>query len=455
MRRGLRRAAVGALVVLGIGAMGLVCQRVGERGRYVSSFSTYGAGPDGTRGLYLLAGELGARPERWAEDLGRLPERGMLVALGSCDQLMRRELGRLERESLEAWVRRGGVLVVAGVPDYVQKESMGIELRADEERCRPIRGLIGMLARAEAESREGAEPSDGEPRGDAERELEDLPDALAQDPAGTYDEITEREELAEARLAAPVGSPLAGLPPIGMRRALEVELADDVRGDTLLRLDGPDGRPVGARVALGSGAVIALGSASAFTNRDLRDGGGVLFARLVREHAPEGPVLFDEYHLGVGQQRSMMRYLRQIGATAAVLQLLLLVGFALWRAGARFGGTRRDPAADPGGTASYVDGVARLYERSGDPEGAARIVVRRALARIAAHHHLGTSDPDRMIALLAGRSRHAAAEAVLLLAKHLEGDRAARLTRITGEVDALVEKAIRPADALDIRRPAL
>jgi hypothetical protein len=441
VRATLRRVAIGVLVVLGLGAMGLVCQRVGERGRYVSSFSTYGAGPDGTRGLYLLAEELGARPARWAEDLGRLPERGMLVALGSCDQLMRRQLGRLERESLEAWVRRGGVLVVAGVPDYLQKETMGVALRADPERCRPTEGLIGMLARAEAERRdESAED-------DAARELEELPDALAEDPVGTYDEVTAQEELAEARLAAPVGPGLAGIPPIGMRRALEVELAGDVRGDTLLRLDGPGGRPVGVVVELGSGAVIALGSASAFTNRDLREGGGVLFARLVREHAPEGPILFDEYHLGVGQQRSMMRYLRQIGATATVLQLLLLVGFVLWRAGARFGGTRGELPPDPGGTASYVDGVARLYQKSGDPDGAARIVIRRALTRIAAHHHLGTSDPDRMVELLAGRSRHAAAEAVVLLAKHLEDQRGTRgLTRLAAEVDALVLKAIPPLD---------
>ena len=77
---------------------------------------------------------------------------------------------------------------------------MGVELRADPERCRPTRGLIGMLARAEARSREGEEPepSDGEAP-----ELEDLPDAVADDPAGTYDEVTAQEELEEARVAAP------------------------------------------------------------------------------------------------------------------------------------------------------------------------------------------------------------------------------------------------------------
>lgn len=439
-----RRIALGALVVLGFGAVGLVCQRVGARGRYAAAFSTYGAGPEGTRGLYLLADSLGAQPRRWAEDLGRLPEGGMLVALGSCDQLMRRELGRVERENLRAWIERGGVLVVAGVPDFLGLDELGVALVADEARCRPTHGLIGMLARAEARSRESEDPDDAaadDPDDDAPK-LDDLPDALAQDPLGTIDDLTQEEPVAEARLAAPVAPPLLGIAPVRMQRALEVRLADDAQAETLLALDGPNGRPAGVRVEVGQGAVIALASASAFTNGELRGGGGVLFARLVREHAPAGPVLFDEYHLGVGQQRSMMRYLRQVGATALVVQVLLLVGFVLWRVGARFGAARRDPPPPPGGTASYVEGVARLYEKSGDPASAGRIIIRRALARIAAHHHLASTEPSRMIDRLEGRGRHAAAEAVMALAERLEDDAGEKgLTRLTTEVDALLEKA--------------
>lgn len=439
-----RRIAIGALVVLGFGAVGLVCQRVGARGRYATAFSTYGAGPEGTRGLYLLADALGARPRRWAEDLGRLPEGGMLVALGSCDQLMRRELGRVERENLRAWIERGGVLVVAGVPEYLSMDELGLELAVDEARCRPTHGLIGMLARAESRSRE-AEDTDDTAADDADDDtprLDDLPDALAQDPIGTIDDLTQEEPAVETRLAAPVAAPLIGIAPVGMQRALDVRLADDVQGETLLALDGPNGRPAGVRVEMGQGAIIALASASAFTNGALRGGGGVLFARLVGAHAPAGPVLFDEYHLGVGQQRSMMRYLRQVGATGLVVQVLLLVGFVLWRVGARFGAARTDPPPPPGGTASYVEGVARLYEKSGDPAGAGRIVIRRALARIAAHHHLASTDPSRMIERLTERRRHAAAEAVGLLAQRLE-DETGRggLTRLSHEVDALIEKA--------------
>lgn len=448
-RRVLRRVAIGALVLLGLGASGLVCQRVGERGRYVASFSTYGGGPEGTRGLYLLADALGANPVRWAEDLGRLPERGMLVALGSCDQLLRRSVGRIERENLRAWIERGGVLVVAGVPDYLAKDSLGVALRGDSELCRPTRGLIGMLARAERKAQsESAEDEGDEPK------LEDLPGSLTSDPAGTYRQLTEEDEPGEARLAAPVGPPLAGIRPVAMQRALRIELDEGVEGDVWLALDGPNGRPAGVRVPVGEGAVIALASASFLTNAELARGGGVLFARLVRELAPEGPILFDEYHLGVGQQRSMMRYFRQIGAGALIVQLLLLVGVILWRGGARFGALRAEPPAEPGGTASYVGSVAELYRQSRDEAGAAKVLIRRALGRIAEHHHLASRDPGRMIELFTERGLHETAEAVRALERLASEGTRLGLARSSEKVDELVARATEEgASGLDIRVP--
>ncbi len=446
MRRLLRRVAIAAVVILGLGAAGLVCQRVSDRGRYATAYSTYGSGPEGTRGLYLLTEELGARPRRWAEELARLPERGMLVALGSCEQLMRREVDRIERENLRAWVERGGVLVVAGVTDYVDREDFAAELRGSAEQCRPRHGLLGMLARAEQRAG-GSGPRDAPDGGPLE--LEDLPTAARQDPVGTYEEVTAQDELLEARRAVAAAGPLEGLRAVGLRGPVRVEVDAETPAETLLRFDDDAGRAAGVRIPVGEGAVVLLASASSFTNRDLvEEGGAALFARLVREHAPAGPVIFDEYHLGVGQRRSTMRYLRQAGAGGFVVQALLLAAFALWRLGARFGGVRADAPEDPGGTASYVDGVARLYEKAADPSGAAHIVVERALARIARHHQLPSSDPARMIEAFERRGRKGPAEAVSALAAMLERD-ARSLTVAVADVDRWVTAATSDAAALD------
>ncbi|MCA9609583.1 MAG: DUF4350 domain-containing protein, partial [Myxococcales bacterium] len=299
-----KRVAIGAVLLVAFGVSGLMCARVGERGRYVGAYSTFGAGPEGTRGLYLLAEEEGARPQRWAEDLGRLPAGGMLVALGGCEQLMRRELGRIEREHLEAWVRGGGTLVVAGVPDYLSRE-LGVELVPAVGQCQATEGLIAMLDRADGRRQQRKRESDEE-----DTEVEDLPGMFQDDPYGTYDEVVEEGELAEARAAVGASPPFEGIPLVGMREPLGIRIDDAALSrSTLLRLDGPDGEAAGVRVDLDEGQVIVLASSSMFLNRDLASqNGGILFSRLVAAHvaAGGGPVLFDEFHLGVGQRRSLM-----------------------------------------------------------------------------------------------------------------------------------------------------
>ncbi|HJL17481.1 MAG TPA: DUF4350 domain-containing protein [Sandaracinaceae bacterium LLY-WYZ-13_1] len=441
-RRTVWRVGVSAAVILGLGVAGLVCQRVGARGRYAVDYSTYGGGPEGTRGLFLLAEELGARPQRWARDLGRLPEGGMLVATGSCRQRMLRDVGRIERQNLRRWVERGGVLVVAGADDYLAREDFGVELAGDDDRCTPTEGLVGMMVRAERGPRKTGVGDDAD-----EPELEDLPGAFRDDPARTYDEVTEQEALARPRLAVGASEPLRGIPFVGLRNPLDVRVDARAAGDTLLRLDGPDGRPAAVRVDVGRGAVVAIASASLLQNRDLAEqNGGVLFARLVEAHAPEGPVLFDEYHLGVGQRRSTMRYLRQVGAGAVVVQVLLLILFGLWRFGARFGSPRPEPPPDPAGTASYVEGVGTLYAKARDPEGAARILARRALERIGAHHHLDPRDAEHLARQLEARRRVEAAEAVRAIASRADRPVGRRgLARLADELDAQVAAATRRA----------
>jgi hypothetical protein len=190
--------------------------------------------------------------------------------------------------------------------------------------------------------------------------------------------------------------------------------------------------------------VIVLASSSMFQNRDLAtENGGVLFARLVRERAAGGPVLFDEFHLGVGQRRSLMRYVRQSGGFPLGEQPLRALGLLLRRLGAAFGAHVTDAPERPKGTASYVEGVATLYAKARDPAGAVAIMVRRALERIAAHHHVAERDPARLAEHLEARNRQAAADAVRAIeASANEALGRGGLPRFAARLDQLTVEAL-------------
>ena len=103
MRRFLARSFVALVVLLALGASGVMCARVADRGRYATAYSTYSAGPEGAQAIYELVRRAGHPTQRWVEDLEGLPERGVLMALGGCLASQRRPLSRYERESLLAW----------------------------------------------------------------------------------------------------------------------------------------------------------------------------------------------------------------------------------------------------------------------------------------------------------------------------------------------------------------
>jgi len=445
MKRTLQRAIVALVVVLGLGAAALVCQRVAARGRFAVAYSSYGSGPKGARGLYMLAADLGARPIRWAEDLGRLPRRGMLVALGGCDLLQSRELSPFERDTLTRWVERGGVLVVAGAQGYLHP-GLGVILERSASECVPTEGLIGMLVRAQQRAQQDA----GEPEGETADGGVSPEDTFAQDPVGTVqrdpggtlDAVTAPDKPPPPEWAVPAANELlGGLGPVPLRSPARVRVKGNARSTTILLL--PRG-PAGVVVRRGHGVVVALASASVLQNRELVSGeGAVLFSRLLRAYAPRGPVLFDEYHLGVGERRSLMRYLSQVGGGPVVIQVLVVVLLFLWRMGARFGAFRREAKPPPAGTASYVSAIGTLYGKAKDPAGALRIVARHALARIAAHHHVSSGEPGALAKSLEGRARpeaiHAVAQIAALSEQPVLG--AQQLMARVKEIDRAVARA--------------
>jgi hypothetical protein len=417
-----------------------VCQRVAERGRFASAYSSYGAGPKGARGLYLLADRLGLSPRRWSQDLAALPERGMLIALGDCEAGMARPLSRYEEQELTRWVEQGGVLLVAGARHYLPHD-LGVRFES-EPRCAPDWRVL----------RKDAENGQGEGEDDAPvPELRAPPEPGASMPveSGTIAEPHSDDALV---WTSPVAAPLLGLPPLPMRSPGRLAVDDDADARAILTMpdavdmpDSPIQREVGVVVKRGNGRVIALASGSMLQNRALAAAdGGVLFARLAHAYASDGPILFDEYHLGVGERRSMMRYLRQAGAMPFIAQLMFAALLLLWRSGVRFGGVRQPPEAAPAGTASYVAALGGLFARSGDPAGSVHVLVKQALARVAAHHHLPPSGARKLATELHERGLHEAAAAVRAIAEAeqtaLRGEPGG-LTKTSRELDRAVARA--------------
>ncbi|HKU39837.1 MAG TPA: DUF4350 domain-containing protein, partial [Polyangiales bacterium] len=130
----MKRVAWGGFALIALLLLVLTLDRVAERGRFASSYSSYGSGPKGSRALYLLVEQLVSPVMRWAQDLARLPARGVLVALGGCDAAMARKVSRYERQELVRWVRAGGVLIVAGAREYLP-QAFGVQFKT-EARCR-------------------------------------------------------------------------------------------------------------------------------------------------------------------------------------------------------------------------------------------------------------------------------------------------------------------------------
>jgi hypothetical protein len=234
---------------------------------------------------------------------------------------------------------------------------------------------------------------------------------------GYAPELPEQETYAidsdvdsEIKWAHAEADTLRGMAPIAMRAPATIEVDADVKAVTLLRFEDT---PAAVLVSRGRGAVIVLASGSMLRNSALPSGeGGVLFARLIRSYAPQGPILFDEYHLGVGERRSMIRYFRQQGATIIALQLLFIAALWLWRNGARFGGIRVRPPSLPGGVTSYVQAMGNLFRKADDPNGAIALVAKEAIARIAATHHLPITDAWSLVSALTRRGHQNAAIAV-------------------------------------------
>jgi hypothetical protein len=434
-----------ALIVLALLGLLLVAaiERVAERGRFVRPFSSYGSGPEGTRAFYLLLGELGFSTVRWSQDLARLPRGATLLALGSCARGLSRPISRYEHADLLRWIERGGVLIVAGARNYVPRE-LGVGFSDDSE-CAAHRVTAD---EDDTDTEDEADSSKGEqsakPAADGGRPA---PDAGEPAPIASAPAADEHGTL----WGVPMGAPLEGLPIVPFHDAGRFELERPAEVETLLGVPPAAGAqstelvPLAIVVQRGQGRVIALAGASLLQNRELADSEGApLLTRILQRYANTGPLIFDEYHLGLGERRSLMQYLRQSGALPAVLQLLVIVVVALVRAGARFGAVQVPAEPKPGGTVSFVTALGRLYGKADDRAAAVRLIARAGIARIARHHGIRHLQPDALERELATRAapRAVAAVQTIVSAMSTGGRPGESLPGVVTRIDAAVADAL-------------
>jgi hypothetical protein len=90
-----------------------------------------------------------------------------------------------------------------------------------------------------------------------------------------------------------------------------------------------------------------------------------------------------------------------------------------------------------------VAATSALYSRSADRVGIARVLLVRALERIATHHHVRAREPQELVDQLRQLRRDEAAEAstalLALFSESVAGEKA--LVAMAARVDALVQRA--------------
>jgi hypothetical protein len=467
-----KRAGLISCVVLGALLLSLTLARVAERGRFASSLSSYGSGPEGVRALYLLLNELGFSTLRWSQDLAHLPADATLIALGECKHGMARRLSRFDRSELSRWIEQGGVLIVAGARHYLREENgvtFGFDPRcpelgsgeADDTSLSPPDGAgrVGPAA-------DGGVAPEADGGGTAVGIGGDSPAAASgNSPAamgGKPDRDAGADALAEltktiasaseesSAWAVPVGKALAGLPIVLFRAPGRLDL-NDPRAEPLLGVppsaaEGASAEltPLAVTLVHGKGRLVVLASANMLQNAELEPSeGATLLVRLLRAYGNPGPVIFDEYHLGLGERRSLMQYLRQLGAMPIALQLLLIALCWLLRIGARFGAVQEPLPPPSGGTSSFVTALGGLYRNAGDSAAAVRLIARAALSRIAAQHRLLATQSGTLESELVARGALRARAAVAEIVAAVSSSHSERLPAVVQRIDHALEEALR------------
>jgi hypothetical protein len=283
--------------ILAYGLTALEAWRTGAEG--TGRPTTYSPGSLGYKALYLWLKDLGIPVGRWEKPLGKLTP-AITVLL-----VIQPEVGfdPGELNAVDAWVRKGGTLIVSAMPPDVLMNHFGI--RAD------------MIVSRDLKERHQKVLSQPGPYVRGEREIESY-----------------------------------GHPGLTSSKPEIVFHARDRWGGLI------------AAVKEGEGRVIAVADPVLFTNGSLRKGD---HARLVLDillsHLGTGLLMVDEYHHGYGRATTVVSHFVRSNALGSFVQAVVLL-LILWLAkGRRFGVPRPPVAKEYRSSMEYVKAMAQLFQR--------------------------------------------------------------------------------------------
>ncbi|VTU00962.1 Uncharacterized protein OS=Planctomyces limnophilus (strain ATCC 43296 / DSM 3776 / IFAM 1008 / 290) GN=Plim_3741 PE=4 SV=1: DUF4350 [Gemmataceae bacterium] len=139
-----------------------------------------------------------------------------------------------------------------------------------------------------------------------------------------------------------------------------------------------------------------------------------LASAMLRER-PGGRLAFDEFTHGLRDRPDVVELLFSPPMTAVTIELGLVAALALWHFGSRFGPVRPAPLPPRRSKEEFLDGMAELLARKGDRADAFRTVRDDLLRRLEADLGLSAGTPPALVADEAARRRGADAAALLRL----------------------------------------
>ncbi len=268
--------------------------------------STYNTKGSGTQALYIWLQELALPVRRWESSLRNLPAQAtVLLVLGP-----RLPFDEQELRSVEEWIRKGGVLLLA-----------------DDTVGGPVPGVWAGAAAL----RFGLQPRTG---GKSEALRPAFPSSYAE---GV--ETIQPTSWVRFQRQRPEGwAPL---------------FADRV-GEVL------------AIKRLGEGTIIALSDPGIFSNARLEVAGHARLAlNVTRGHVGSGVVLVDEFHHGHGHQSAFLRYLTGTAVPWILAQAALAFLVFVMARGTRFGPPVPVEETARASSLEYVGALGDLYRRAG------------------------------------------------------------------------------------------